>query len=102
MPRSTTRRKTIQTSRAITKPESLAQAENTIPESDSIWLSFLPLIACVCVIVLIFWNFFASGFDRVAGDIGDNRFIIAILEHWRHVFLGRAPDFTSPSFFYPE
>ena len=43
-----------------------------------------------------------SGFDRVAGDIGDNRFIIAILEHWRHVFLGQVPDFTSPIFFYPE
>jgi hypothetical protein len=64
-----------------------------MPESASIRLSFLPLIACVCVVVWFFRDFFEFGFDRVAGDIGDNRFIIAILEHWRHVFLGQiGPD----------
>ena len=90
----------MQTPRAITQPATSTQlADEPTPESDSIWLSFLPLIACACVVVLFFRDFFEFGFDRVAGDIGDNRFIMAILEHWRHVFLGHVPDFTSPSFF---
>jgi hypothetical protein len=73
---STTRRKRIQSSHAISASQSSAQAEapeKQMPESASIRLSFLPLIACVCVVVWFFRDFFEFGFDRVAGDMGDNR-----------------------------
>jgi hypothetical protein len=50
---------------------------------------------------LFFRDFFTSGFNLIAGNIGDNRFLIAILEHWRAVAHGAA-SFTSPNFFWPE
>lgn len=101
MARSTVRRKTKQIPRAKS-PSSKTEAEDQAPEGNSVWLTILPLIACICAVLWFFRDFFQFGFDRVAGDIGDNRFIIAILEHWRHVFLGQIADFTSPIFFYPE
>ena len=101
MARSTVRRKTKQIPHAKL-PSTKAEAEDQAPEGKSIWLTLLPLIACVGAVIWFFRDFFQFGFDRVAGDIGDNRFIIAILEHWRHVSLGQIADFTSPIFFYPE
>jgi hypothetical protein len=76
--------------------------EEQAPEGKSLWWALLPLIACLGSVIWFFRDFFQFGFDRVAGDIGDNRFIVAILEHWRRVFLGQMADFTSPIFFYPE
>lgn len=81
-------------------PPQAANKQN--PNGSSAWLKFLPLLVCICAVLWFFRDFFEFGFDRVAGDVGDNRFIIAILEHWRHVFFGQIADFTSPIFFYPE
>lgn len=55
---------------------------------------------CAAMVVYFFWYWFASFGDRLAGDTGDSRFIIVILEHWRDVFLGRAA-FRDPPFYYP-
>ena len=62
------------------------------------WLAGL---ACIAAVIIFFRQFLSSGFNLIAGDIGDTSFIIAILEHWRAVFHGRA-DFGSPAFFWPE
>jgi hypothetical protein len=101
MARSTVQRKTNQFP-YVNLPSTKAEAEDQGPEGYAVWFTALPLIACVCVVIWFFRDFFQFGFDRVAGDIGDNRFIIAILEHWRHVLFGQVSDFTSPIFFYPE
>ena len=50
---------------------------------------------------IFFRDFLASHGNLIAGDTGDSRFIIAILEHWRAVVHGQA-SFTSPNFFWPE
>ena len=84
------------------QPPPPAALKKQNPNGSSAWLKFLPLLACICAVAWFFRDFFEFGFDRVAGDVGDNRFIIAILEHWRHVFFGQISDFTSPIFFYPE
>jgi hypothetical protein len=62
---------------------------------------FLALLVCLLTLAVFFRDFLQSGGNLIAGDIGDNRFIIAILEHWRAVIQGQAP-FTSPNFFWPE
>ena len=46
------------------------------------------------------WNEFRSGFDAVPGHVGDTVLIVALLEHWRHVFEGAAA-WRSPGFFFP-
>ncbi|MGA8599129.1 MAG: hypothetical protein WB676_30800 [Bryobacteraceae bacterium] len=58
-------------------------------------------IVCLLSLVIFFRDFLESGFNLIAGNLGDNRFIIAILEHWRAVAHGRA-SFRSPNFFWPE
>ncbi len=57
-------------------------------------------LVCTAVLALFFRHFLYSHFDQVAGDLGDNRFVIAILEHWRAVARGQA-SFPSPNFFWP-
>lgn len=63
--------------------------------------SILALLVCLLTLAVFFRDFFQSGCNGIAGDVGDNRFVIAILEHWRAVFHGEA-SFTSPNFFWPE
>jgi len=41
-----------------------------------------------------------SGFDLIAGDPGDARFVMAICEHWLMVLQGLA-DWRDPAFFHP-
>jgi hypothetical protein len=41
-----------------------------------------------------------SGFDRIGGDSGDGRLIVALHEHWIDVFRGHT-SWASPNFFYP-
>jgi hypothetical protein len=56
---------------------------------------------CLLSLVVFFREFLDSGFNLIAGDVGDNRFVIAILEHWRAVAHGQVA-FNSPNFFWPE
>lgn len=42
-----------------------------------------------------------SHFNMIPGDIGDSRFIVAILNHWYNVFLGKEAFFKL-NFFYPD
>jgi hypothetical protein len=49
---------------------------------------------------LSFGEFFTSRFDRVAGNFGDARLIIALQEHWYNVYRGREA-WQSPPFFFP-
>ncbi len=60
------------------------------------------LLAAEAALILFFRPFFVSGYDAIAGNVGDNRFIIAILEHWYRFYCGLVPDFASPIFFAPE
>jgi len=62
---------------------------------------FVALLICLVTLIVFFRGFLQSGFNMIAGDIGDARFNIAILEHLRAVMHGEAP-FTSPNFFWPE
>ena len=61
----------------------------------------LAFLVCLLTLIVFFRDFLQSGFNAIAGDVGDNRFSIAILEHWRAVTHGEAA-FTSPNFFWPE
>ena len=54
----------------------------------------------VLAVGLFFRELLLSGFDRIPGDRIDARFLIGILEHWRHVVLHGAP-MGSPLFFAP-
>jgi len=58
-------------------------------------------MACLASLFIFFREFFESGFNLVAGNVGDNRFLITILEHWLAFARGQA-HFTSPNFFWPE
>jgi hypothetical protein len=83
--------------------EGRSAARSTAPDSTAS-LSYFPWIAgivCLLSLVIFFRDFLDSGFNLIAGDVGDNRFIIAILEHWRAVTHGQA-SFTSPNFYWPE
>jgi hypothetical protein len=53
------------------------------------------------VVSVFFREFITSHFNRIAGNVGDNRFLIVILEHWLAVLHGQAP-FRSPNFFWPQ
>ncbi|MGA8599128.1 MAG: hypothetical protein WB676_30795 [Bryobacteraceae bacterium] len=78
-------------------------ASATPPDSNS-GRSYFPWIAgivCLLSLVIFFRDFLDSGFNLIAGNLGDDRFNIAILEHWRAVAHGRA-SFRSPNFFWPE
>ena len=57
---------------------------------------------CACLVLAVFFRqFLESHFNLIAGNVGDNRFIIAILEHWGAAVQAQAPV-TSPNFFWPE
>ncbi len=62
---------------------------------------WIALAVCVLSLALFFRQFLDSGFNLIAGDLGDNRLVIAMLEHWRAVTHGRA-FFTSPNFYWPQ
>ncbi len=50
---------------------------------------------------LFFWRgFIGSGFDLISGNLGDNRLIIALHEHWYSVFAGR-DSWQRPLFLFP-
>jgi hypothetical protein len=49
----------------------------------------------------VFRRWLFTGFDGIFGDDADGELLIAILEHWHHVFAGTA-HWPDPSFFYPE
>jgi hypothetical protein len=57
--------------------------------------------ACLLALAIFFRDFLDSGFNLIAGNLGDNRLCIAIIEHWRAVLYGQA-FFTSPNFYWPQ
>src|SRR5260370_9927334 len=59
------------------------------------------LLICAGALGMFFRDFFQSHFNLIAGNTDDNRFLIAILEHWRAVAHSKA-SFPSPNFFWPE
>jgi len=60
---------------------------------------FTVLIWGICSIY--FWqDFIQSGFNLIAGNLGDNRLIICLHEHWYNVFNGR-DHWLDPLFFFP-
>jgi hypothetical protein len=63
-----------------------------------LWLA-LALFAAGFMLVFRGWLF--SGFDGVFGDKEDGYIALALIEHWRHVFMGAA-NWTDPIFFYPQ
>ncbi|MDX1595111.1 MAG: hypothetical protein R3298_12750, partial [Gammaproteobacteria bacterium] len=60
----------------------------------------LALLAWLAGALLFYRGVWVSGFDRVFGDPGDARFVMAILEHWFQVFQGQAA-WRDPAFFHP-
>jgi hypothetical protein len=81
--------------RSVTTPGAV-QANPT-----SIGFSVVAVLVCLLSLAVFFRQFLESHFNLIAGNVGDNRLYIAILEHWRAVIHGRAP-LTSPNFFWPE
>lgn len=73
------------------------------PNSGSRSGSFRWLASLICILALAFFfrQFIGSKFTLIDGNLGDNRLVITILEHWRAVFHGQA-SFRSPNFFWPE
>ncbi len=57
-------------------------------------------LAASASVLYFFRAFFLSGFDRISGDLGDARYCIVILEHWRAVAAGHAA-LRDPNFFAP-
>jgi hypothetical protein len=55
---------------------------------------------CAIVVCVFFLPFFRSGGDLISGDLGDNRLLIALLEHWRAWVEGQA-SFADANFFAP-
>jgi hypothetical protein len=76
-------------------------ADHPNKASSTLGFAVVTILSCAVALLLFFRDFFDSNFGLVAGDVGDNRFIIMILEHWRAVAQGRV-SFTSPNFFWPE
>jgi hypothetical protein len=50
---------------------------------------------------LLFRGWLFTGFDRAFGDDEDGYLALAIIEHWRHVFVGTV-HWTDPIVFFPE
>jgi hypothetical protein len=65
-----------------------------------------PRFKCIAVAVYIalaglsFKDFLLSRLNRIAGDFGDNRLCIFLLEHWCRVYRG-LERWNDPQFFYP-
>src|SRR5581483_2212301 len=70
-------------------------------ERHALSFAALSVVVALAATGVFFRAFLTSHGNLIAGDTGDNRFIIAILEHWRAVARGQA-SFTSPNFFWPE
>ncbi|MGE5648033.1 MAG: hypothetical protein ACM336_19830 [Acidobacteriota bacterium] len=58
-------------------------------------------LAGLAGVAFIFRAFVVSRFDKIAGNFGDARLVIYLLEHWNRAFQG-AEIWLSPPFFYPE
>ncbi len=61
------------------------------------WMAAAVYIALAC---LSFKEFFLSRLNRIAGNFGDNRLCIFLLEHWYRVYRG-LEHWDDPQFFYP-
>lgn len=68
-----------------------------ITGSRHLFIAVAVYLALACV---SFKDFLFSRFDRIAGNFGDNRLCIVLIEHWFRVFRGLEP-WNDPRFFYP-
>lgn len=68
-----------------------------ITGSRHLFIAVAVYIALACV---SFKEFLLSRLDRIAGNFGDNRLCIVLVEHWFRVFRGLEP-WNDPRFFYP-
>lgn len=59
-----------------------------------------PLIIWCLGVTYFYSEFFISKFDLISGNLGDNRLIICLHEHWYNVFRGRN-HWSDPLFFFP-
>jgi hypothetical protein len=66
-------------------------------DSRHLFIAVAVYIALACV---SFKDFLLSRLDRIAGDFGDNRLCIFLLEHWYRVYHG-LEQWNDPQFFYP-
>jgi hypothetical protein len=64
------------------------------------YFRWITCFVCALALAVFFRQFLESGFRFIAGNLGDNRLYIAILEHWRAVARGQA-EFRSPDFYWP-
>jgi hypothetical protein len=70
------------------------------PESSAGFAVLFILCGTISLLV-VFWPFFGSHFDKTAGDAADGRLQLSLLQHWVKVFHHQAPV-ASPNFFYPQ
>jgi len=61
---------------------------------------FIAVAVYIALASVSFKDFLLSGLDRIAGNFGDNRFCIVLVEHWFRAFRGLEP-WNDPRFFYP-
>jgi hypothetical protein len=54
----------------------------------------------IVAVLVMFREFFFGSMTLIAGDLGDSRLVIYLLEHWRNAFMGEVP-WRSPGFFFP-
>ncbi|GEM_PF-1353623 len=77
---------------------------NPIPPSlrsrRSVAEFLLPLCTALVGGLYYFRSVWATGFDRLIGDVGDGLLIAALTEHWHRVFLG-LESWRDPNWFYP-
>jgi hypothetical protein len=61
---------------------------------------FIAVAVYIALACVSFKDFLLTRLDRIAGNFGDNRFYIFILEHWYRVYRG-LERWNDPQFFYP-
>src|SRR5690349_22734113 len=71
-----------------------------ISRTDALFLARISMIWVVGATIHFRW-FLTSGLNRIAGDVGDNRFCMALAEHWYGVYRG-LHAWNSPGFFFPQ
>lgn len=62
--------------------------------------AFAYIVALLVSVAFASRYFLFSGFDRMSGDVGDARLVLAFMEHWLAVFCG-ATKWDTPLYFYP-
>lgn len=83
------------------KSHSEADPERRLSIRSHRYFLFAACLVGVLSLAVFFRYFLNSGFNLIAGDLGDARFNMTILEHWRAVVHGQA-SVRSPNFYWPD